>query len=140
MPNDPELLNDFAAEIRSLYDEMQAIVTSLKANHDQSPLFEKFGQIIDRIYGTAATFGFAELAGYCGTLKKTCYDCAAANNKRAQMRVVSLLETCMQNLDTLVKGIHDPEATKKLAHMLHLESQKAKKLHDEVFQFTKKAA
>ena len=140
MSHDPELLNDFASEIKSLQGSLQSIVAGLKTNHDQPKLFEQFGQIIDRIYGTAATFGFTELATYCGTLKKTSYDCAVATNKRGQPRVVSLLETCMQHLDTLVKGIHDPEATKKLSHVLHLECQKAKKLHDEIFQFTKKAA
>lgn len=137
---DAELLNDFVAEIKSLEPELAAVVASLKTNNDQPAQFEKFGQIIDRIYGTAATFGLADLAAYCGTLKKTCYDCAASANKRPQPKVVSLLETCMLHLDALVKGIHDPEATKKIGHAIHLECQKAKKLHDEVFQFNKKAA
>lgn len=140
MTMDADLLNDFVAEIKSLEGELQAIVTSLKANNDQPQVIEKFGQIIDRIYGTAATFGFTDLATYCGMLKKTCYDCAASTNKRSQMRVVGLLEACMTNLDALAKGIHDPEATKRLTHVLQLECKKGKKLYDEIFQFNKKAA
>jgi chemotaxis protein histidine kinase CheA len=137
---DPEMLVDFVTEIKALEAELKVPVLSLKTNLDQPKMFEKFGQVIDRIYGTAATLGFAELATYCGTLKKTCYDCSAANNKRGQVRVLGLMETCLENLDALIKGVHDPEAQKKLTHVLHLECQKAKKLHEEVFKFTTKAA
>lgn len=141
MTLDADLLNDFVAEMKLLAPEMKALVEALKKNSEQPAAFAKFGQLIDRIYGTAATFGLKELATYCGTMKKSCYDCASApGNKRAQVRVLGLMETCMLNIDALVAGVHDPLVMQKISHTLHLECQKAKKLEEEVFKFVKKAA
>ena len=137
MEQDPELLDAFAQEISQLEEELGIVVESLKQNIDQPQAFEKFGQLIDRIYGTAATFGFTELATYSGALKKTCYDCSVTINKRAYPRVLNLLDNCMTNLSTLKQGIHNPEIVKEINRTLHLETQRTKKLFEEIFQFDK---
>lgn len=135
---DAELLQDLIPEIQQLSNELGQVVAELKKNSEQPALFEKFGQIIDRIYGTASTLGMKELASYCGTLKKTCYECAKANNTRANLRVLKLLETYLENVAGLIGAITNPEAAKTLNFTLHLEEQKAKKIHEEIFQFIKK--
>jgi len=137
---DPELLNDFVAEVDSLNKEMRAVVQKLSQNKDQPELYKHFSQLVDRIYGTAATFGFAELASYCGMLKKACLECGNPLNKRAQLRVFALMENCTKHLADLSKGISDPEIVQSMKHTLHIEAQKATKLHEEIFQFSKKAA
>ncbi|MGZ3694554.1 MAG: hypothetical protein ACXWQO_10265 [Bdellovibrionota bacterium] len=81
-----------------------------------------------------------ELQGLVMSLKKTCYDCAAATNKRPQVKELGLMENCMTNLGALIKSVHSTEEQKRIMHILHLECQRAKKLHEEVFQFTKKSA
>lgn len=138
MSIDPEISSAFVAEIKTLEGELNAAVDGLKKNPEQPALFEKFGQVIDRIYGTATTLGFKELGEYCGMLKKTCYECAKSNNKRAQIRVLGLLETCMQQLKTLQESIQNPEAMKTIHHSVHIEMQKGKKLQEEIFKFTNK--
>jgi hypothetical protein len=138
MKLDAELIKDFIAEIQQLESELKKIVEGLEKNLEQPILFASFGQVIDRIYGTAATFGMKEFAAYCGMLKKTNYDCSKSNNKRGYQKVLGLQKTCMENIDSLIKGIHDPEVMKKINHSLHLEVQKAHKLHEEIFQFNKK--
>lgn len=140
MAIDPELLRDFVAEIKLLELELKGIVVSLQENIDQPVKYEQFGQIIDRIYGTAVTLGFKEMAAYCLMLKKTSYACAKQEAKRAQVRVLKLLEACLDLLGVLVVGTRNPEVLKIFKHTLHLEEQKAHKLHEEIFQYLKKAA
>lgn len=138
MQLDAELVKDFVLEIQILEKELKGIVGNLEKSLDQPAQFENFAQVIDRIYGTAATFGFKDLASYCGMLKKTCYDCSKSGNKRGQQKVLSLLKTCMENISALQAGVHDVELMKKLHHNLHLEEQKAARLYEEIFQYNKK--
>ncbi len=135
---DADLIKDFVSEIQQLESELKSIVGQLEKNVEQPNLFAQFGQVIDRIYGTAATFGMKEFSAYCGMLKKTNYDCSKSSNKRGYQKVLTLQKTFMENIDSLIKGIHDPEVMKKINHSLHLEIQKANKLHEEIFQFNKK--
>lgn len=135
---DADLIKDFVAEIQQLEQELKQIVEGLEKDNNQPALFASFGQVIDRIYGTAATFGMKEFAAYCGMLKKTNYDCSKSTNKWGQQKVIGLQKKCMENIDSLIKGIQDLEAMKKINHSLHLEIQKANKLHEEIFQFNKK--
>ncbi len=135
---DAELARDLAEEMTVLSQELAHLVMRLKENNDQPALFEKFGQIIDRIYGTAATFGMKELASYCGTLKEVCYGCASARVAQGYSRVLKLMETYIENVNALIDGVTNPEAMKKLNFGLHLEEKKAKKIQEEVFRFTKK--
>jgi hypothetical protein len=135
---DPELANDLANEMRVLEVELTKVVAELKIKSDQPELFEKFGQIIDRIYGTALTFGLKELASYCGTLKKICYECAKAKIPRANSLVLKLLETFLENVSELIKGITDPTAAVKLKDAMRIEELKAQKIHEQIFSFVKK--
>jgi hypothetical protein len=138
MQLDAELAKDFVSEVQLLETELKLIVGQLDRSLDQPKAFENFAQVIDRIYGTAATFGMKELAAYCGMLKKTCYDCAKSENKRGHQKVLGLMKTCLENIDALRRGINDPEVMKKIHHTLHLEIQKANRLHEEIFQHNKK--
>jgi hypothetical protein len=134
---DPELAKDLALEISQISLELAQVVAELKKNSDQPPLFEKFGQIVDRIFGTAGTFEMKELASYCGTLKKICYECAKAGNPRGNLRVLRLLEAYLENVNSLIKGISDPVIMKQLNFSLHLEEQKAKKIQEEILNIVK---
>ena len=136
--DDPEMLAGLAEEMKTLESQLAPVVAELKKNNSQPELFEKFGQIIDRIYGTAATFGLKELASYCGTLKKICYECAKLKSPNANARVLRLLEAYLQNLANLIKGITDPVVAKQINHAMHLEEQKAKKIEEEIFKYVKK--
>lgn len=135
---DPELLESLKEEMHLLSGELAPVVAVLQADPDHPELYEKFAQIIDRVYGTAATFGLKELASYCGTLKKTCLETAKANNPRANARVVRLMEAYLANLSDLIRGITDPEVAKKVNYAIHLEEGRAKSIHDEILQFVKK--
>ena len=138
MEQDPELIAAFAEEIQQLENDLLVVVKGLKQNIDQPPLFAKFGNLIDRIYGTAATFGFKELAAYSGAMKKTCYDCSATINKRAYSRVLIMIEKCLELLGALRVGIHDQEVDKKINYNLAVELGRGKKIYEEIFQFDKK--
>ncbi|MGZ3649743.1 MAG: Hpt domain-containing protein [Bdellovibrionota bacterium] len=135
---DPDLIESLKEEMQDLAGQLHLVVVGLQARPDQPALYEKFGQIIDRIYGTAATFELKELASYCGTLKKICYECAKAAHPQANVRVLRLMESYLENLSDLIKSISDPETAKKVNFAMHLEEQKAKKIHEEILQYVKK--
>jgi chemotaxis protein histidine kinase CheA len=60
-----EILNEFCKESDMLLAKMCEILEELEDDNSQSKLYEKFGQLIDRIMGTAQTLGLTEIATFC---------------------------------------------------------------------------
>lgn len=135
MELDDELIDDFIAESKELGAQMHGIVRRLKEDSNQPELFLEFSNIIDRIYGTAMTFGFQEFGQYCLAMKVVCKKCGEKNVTRAQRKVMRMMEDCVQYLVNLIKSVRDPAELEKVRHALKLESEKVARLDEEVFQY-----
>lgn len=128
MENDKEMLDAFAEEMRDLHNQLTAVVEGLKKDKTQKKLYEQFGLVIDRIYGTATTLGFMELGNYGRTMKGICYQCSQSDSEIGQKKVLNMLMSGLGFIDQLIKGIHNQAEAKKICFSLHLETQKAELL------------
>ena len=76
-----ELLEDFIIEIQDLKAKMSITISKLiECKLQDKSLFEKFGQNVDRIYGTAMTLGHIEIGEYTKAMK----DVFAGNDVEAR--------------------------------------------------------
>ena len=135
MELDDELIDDFIAESKELGAQMHGLVLQLKQDETQYPLYLEFSNLIDRIYGTAMTFGFEEFGNYCLAMKVVCKKCGEAEVTRAAKSVLRMMENCVQNLVNLLKSVREPDALEKFRNELSLEIKKVQRLEEEVFQF-----
>lgn len=130
---DKELLEAFREEVESLRSEMIPLVDQLKTDVSQSQLFETFGQLIDRIYGTAATMGFNEIAQYGRAMKEICYMCAQSDDELGRKRVIRLLAGCANNLKSLIEGMESTAEFGQIRAHLETEIEKVQALQESVF-------
>lgn len=131
---DPELLDGLAEEITELQKEIKPIVDGMRENTNQPKGFEKFGQIIDRLYGTAATLGFEEIANYCRAMKAICYQCSQSDSEKGQRKVFDLMDNAVGYFEKLVASIHNPEEVKKVRYSLHVDQGKIDILQKGIFR------
>ena len=129
METDNEILNDFVKEIRIIEKSLKVIAEEMiKTKLKEAHLFEKYGQTIDRIYGTAATLGFDELAQYTKAIKDLSYKCSQSDNEKGIKKTAEMLIVGLGYLDKICKGIHNPEELKKIRYTLSLDVSKSEKL------------
>jgi len=67
--DDPEIIEDFCKEALGLFDELEEILEQIEEDLDEEISvaggLEKFGQIIDRVMGSAQTIGAEEISRFC---------------------------------------------------------------------------
>jgi chemotaxis protein histidine kinase CheA len=134
---DQEMKDDFIAEINLLKKDMQSCVDELTKKLDQPKLFEKFGQTIDRIYGTATTLGFMEFGQYCKALKDLTYMCSATQSQIGQKKVFAIIASSMGSLDIFVKAIDDPAELLKINNQIKIVLKKVETLEKSCFASVK---
>lgn len=92
MKIDPELFSEFKNEVREIEKILKNTVNVIiSSGMKDSASFEKYGQVVDRIYGTAATLGLKDFADYARTLKEVSYKCSQTKNEDAQKKVTRML-------------------------------------------------
>ncbi len=133
MELDQEMKDDFVKEVKQLQMELQDLVNQLSDNWTQSALFERFGQTIDRIYGTATTLGFAEFGQYAKALKDVCYMCRHTEQEIAQKKVVNMMSGCLENFDALCLGVYDKKELLKVSTSLKVAIKKLDTLERSYF-------
>lgn len=122
---DKELLDAFSQEIEEIKKELIPCVNAIKSNPLASKTqFENFGQIIDRIYGTAATMGHKEFADYCRMMKTVSYKGSQTTNTYAQSKVKELIVVCMAQLEQFQKAIYNPKEIRRIRALLLTEQEK----------------
>ncbi|MBF0315693.1 MAG: hypothetical protein HQK50_07840 [Oligoflexia bacterium] len=124
-----DILEELAIEIR----EIQAILKEVMGKIVQSPmkemsLYENFGQVIDRLYGTAATLQFVEIANYCKMMKEITYKCGQSDNEKGIEKCTRMMLDCIKYLEALAGCIHNPEEFKKIRYSMHVEIAKGDRL------------
>ena len=132
---DQELLEAFLSEITELNAEILTILKSLAGDINQPEEFLKFSNIIDRIYGTAATLGFDVLAKYCGELKTVTRLTGNSNVPRARQPVMKLMLSYTTHFGILKDTVSDPSKAKEFENAIKIDLKKMENLHNEIFRF-----
>lgn len=129
METDKEILDGFVEEIRAIEKTLKQIAQKMiQAKLQDKSHFEQYGQTIDRVYGTAATLGFNELAEYTKALKDLSYKCSQSDNEKGIKKTAEMLILCLKYLDQICKGIHNPDELKKVRYLMSIDVSKAEKL------------
>lgn len=139
MEMDSELIEIFTEELSELKLELAPIVEKIIANNQQPELFTDFAQIIDRVYGTAMTMGFNEIASYLGMVRNISRKCGTSKVPRAMPEVSKIVQNCFNNFDALKESIKGPDELKAFISNIILDIKRAKKIEDEIFAFSKTA-
>lgn len=131
---DKELLRSFILEIVAINGDLKAVVSDQMKTKKMEPAnFEKFGQGIDKIYGTAMTLGFTDLGKYAKAMKDVTYMCSQSNLEVAQKKVLRMMMECTEILDGTPKAIINTEEFKKYSRTFLIETTKAQKLEKTEF-------
>lgn len=129
MNDQKELIDDFVTEIRTIQKDLQTIVnTQLKSSKMEKPLFEKFGQFVDRIYGTAMTLGYVEIGKYFFAIKGVCYMSSQSDIEVGQKKTLRMMMECVENMDKICSCIYKKEELKNLNKLFIMEIGKADRL------------
>ncbi|MBT3583512.1 MAG: hypothetical protein HN509_01290 [Halobacteriovoraceae bacterium] len=135
---DKEFIEAFVEESLEIKVQACDVVISLEEDLNQPAQFERYAQLIDRIYGAAMTLGFKFLGDYSKVLKDICLKVAKVESPNARDTVLKMMKRYLQTLDLVLKDIEEPSKMMEIKKMLELESKKAHNLEDKVFQWIKK--
>ncbi len=132
---DPEIAKAFCDEIIEIRNQLKPYIDQMRTDYSQAKPFEQFGLTIDRIYGTAATIGFKEVADYARALKWVSYKCSQSSNMYAKGQVKDMCMVAVALLEKFVTIIQKPNEVKKIQYTMQKEREKAdevtkKFLHD----------
>lgn len=140
LQNDPEMIAAFSEELQLIVNELTPVAESLRTNPNQPKLFEKFGQVIDRVYGTAATMGYKEIADYCRMMKSVTYKCSQSPNVYAQGQVRDLIMNAVQFMKKTQTIVQDPAQVKKIQYAMQKERERADELQRKLFNTIKRTS
>lgn len=132
---DQELLNDFIKEILEINQSLKSITEEqMKKRVMDHSLFEKYGQAIDRIYGTATTLGYPEFGQYARNMKEVCYMCSQCDYEMAQKKVLRMMIECNEVLDKVPTAILNPKEFKNFSRIFLVEAAKAERMQKQEFR------
>jgi hypothetical protein len=135
MSGDSELINDFIAEIKTIHLELKDIVAiQLKTPKMDKQLFEKFGQLIDRIYGTATTLGYKDIGNYLLAVKNVSYLSSQCDREIGQKKALRMMMECVDYIEKIYLNLKNKEALKNLYRLFLVENAKADRMTKTEFQ------
>jgi hypothetical protein len=135
MSGNSELINDFIAEIKTIHLELKDIVTiQLKTPKMDKQLFEKFGQLIDRIYGTATTLGYKDIGNYLLAVKNVSYLSSQCDREIGQKKALRMMMECVDYIEKIYLNLKNKEALKNLYRLFLVENAKADRMAKTEFQ------
>jgi len=138
---DKEMLTFFVEEIKVIRKGMVKAVSDLIGSKmEDSSKFEEVGQMIDRIYGTAATLGLMEISEYTKAIKDVSYMASTSENVAGRKKVIKFLIKFVELSDQICDCIFDPEELSKINRLLNIEKSRAELLNrKEFFSVVKKS-
>lgn len=135
MSEENELIDDFVSEIKSIHLELKQIVAAqLKTPKMEKPLFEKFGQLVDRIYGTAMTLGYVEIGKYLLAIKEISYMSSQSDREVGQKKALRMMMECVDHIEKICLSIYHKEELKSLNRLFVIEIAKVERLAKSDFQ------
>ncbi|WP_290732340.1 hypothetical protein [Halobacteriovorax sp. JY17] len=138
---DTEMLTFFVDEIKQIRNSMTVSISSLiETKLADSSKFEEVGQMVDRIYGTAATLGLTEISEYTKAVKDVSYMASASENEAGKKKVLKFLIKYVELSDLICESIFDKKELSKINLQLKIEKSKANLLNQrEFFSVQKKS-
>ncbi len=131
---DAEMLTFFVDEIKQIRNSMTVSISSLISTElEDNSKFEEVGQMIDRVYGTAATLGLNEISEYTKAIKDVSYMASASDNRSGKKKVVKVLIKYIELSDLICASIFDKQELIKINHQLNIEKSKANLLNKKEF-------
>ena len=135
MEGQDELINDFISEVKTLHLELKVIVNAqLKTPKMDKALFEKFGQLIDRIYGTAMTLGLKDIGKYLYAMKNVSYLSSQCDREVGQKKALRMMMECVDYIEKIYLHINNKDQMKNLIRLFVVEIAKAERLEKTDFQ------
>jgi hypothetical protein len=132
---DEELVNDFIAEVKILHLELKVILNAqLKTPKMEKALFEKFGQLIDRIYGTSTTMGYVEIGKYLYAVKSVSYLSSQCDREVGQKKALRMMMDCVDYIEKIHMHIRNKDEMKNLYRLFVVEIAKAERMEKTEFQ------
>jgi chemotaxis protein histidine kinase CheA len=112
---DRELIDEFVSEMKLLQVDLKRAIKMIIVSKMQEPrAYENYGQVIDRIYGTATTLGMMELGEYTKALKDISYMAANSDNMKGREKAGRMMIEGINLFERLVNSIYNKEELKKL--------------------------
>lgn len=138
---DNEMRDFFVEEIKEIRKSMTCAISELiETKMEENRGFETFGQLVDRIYGTAATLGLTEISEYMKAVKDVSYMASASDNENGKKKTVKFLIKYVELSDQICNAIYNETELSKINHLLNIEKARAENLNKrEFFSIDKKS-
>ena len=127
-PQTPEMMSVFRDELSVISGILEPIAEKLRINPNQPPLYQEFGQVIDRVYGTAATLGLKEVAEYCRSMKTLTYKCSQTHAVHSMSQVRDMVLVSVQLIKKVQQITNEPNQIKKIQYTLQKERERAEEI------------
>jgi len=106
-----EFLGSLVEEIDDILPQLKAPVLELQKQVNNPKYFARFGQIIDRLFGTCSMLDLNYFAEYFGMMKDICYKSRFLDEEAGQQAVLTLMKKCIYILGRLKESISNEEKT-----------------------------
>lgn len=130
------MLDIFVDEVVQIKKELTnylSLMMKSKIDSVDRQYFEKYGQAIDRIYGTAATMGHPEVAQYCKAMKDVTYMASDSDSVQGHKKVIRMMIECTQILDDVTKWVYQKDQAVAYKNKLLAEVKRAERLNRQEF-------
>ena len=129
-----ELIGFFVDEVKELRTEMTNITSKLiQIKMEDVSLFADFGQLVDRIYGTAATLGYEEISEYTKAIKDVTYMAANSDNEEGHKKTLLFMIKYIELNDKICECLHNKDKLSEINRLLKIEISKADILNKKEF-------
>lgn len=105
MLNDPEIRNDFCDESEELLEQMQELLEEYEDEPEELKKLETFGQMIDRMMGTAKSMGLTTVGTYCELGKVIGYKSSQSDNLSLNALAAGVLLDTVEFLQAMIADV-----------------------------------
>lgn len=108
--NDPsmkEVVDEFCDESTELFDQLEDILEDFEDNPSDAKKLEEFGQIIDRVMGSAKTIGANDIATLCELGKVIGYKSSQTEDQALLEVVASIMFDAVELLKKMITQIRN---------------------------------
>ena len=131
---DSEMKKFFVDEVKEIRKDMTDVISKIiESKMSVNEEFAKFGQLVDRIYGTAATLGLNEIGDYMKAAKDISYMASASDNEVGKKKTVKFLIKYVELSDQICEAIFVDEKLLKINQLLNTERKVAEVISNREF-------
>ncbi len=106
-PDMKEIVDEFCSEALTLFDQLEECLNDFEDDPSDRSRLELFGQLIDRIMGTAQSLGATEIATFCELGKIIGYKSSQTNDAPLLNVVAAILFDAVDLLRKMIKNVQN---------------------------------